>query len=214
MYRIDRLSRLQSFLEAKDASSLFERTNQVFTDYELSLFLKRNTRKVFNKFMNDQLLASHNDDVDRVIAVDFQTFLADDILPKVDRATSYASIEGREPLLDHRIIEFAATLPSEYKLKNGKGKAILKHIVHKYIPKEIMDRPKMGFGLPINIWGLTDLKPLFDEYFDREFLRKQGIFSIGRVRELYDSYQSGNLLSFDRMYEIFIFQQWYKRWMM
>jgi asparagine synthase (glutamine-hydrolysing) len=214
IYRVDRISRLQSFLEAKDASTLFGRVNQTFTDFEINQFLKPRTKRLYNKFMNDHLLDTSNDEIDRIIAIDFQTFLSEDILPKVDRATSFASIEGREPLLDQRIIEFAATLPSSFKLNDSKGKYILREIVHKYVPATIMDRPKMGFGIPISHWGQGKLKPVFDECFDKKFLEDQGIFSVSKIRELYESYQSGNMMSFDRMFTVFVFQQWYRKWMM
>jgi len=213
LHKIDRLSRLQSYLQAKDSAMMFNRINQTFTEHEISTFLKKRTKHLYNHFMNDHLLNRENDEIDRIIAIDFQTFLVDDILQKVDRATSFASLEGREPLLDHRIVEFAATLPSDYKLRNGVGKSILRSVVHKHIPKKIMDRPKTGFGIPINIWGLTELKPIFDEYFDIDFLRKQKIFSALKVRRLYEHYMEGNHDCFDRVWEIFIFQQWYKKWM-
>lgn len=172
------------------------------------------TKSLYNNFMNDHLLNRNNNEVDRVIAIDFQTYLAGDILPKVDRATSYASIEGREPLLDHNIIEFAATLPSEYKLRNDVGKSILRNVVHRYIPKELVDRPKMGFGLPMDEWGRKELKPLFDECFDLKLLKNQHIFSTKRVTGLYQNYQSGNMQSFGKVYNIFVFQQWYRKWML
>jgi asparagine synthase (glutamine-hydrolysing) len=201
-------------LDAPDASSLFDRLNQVFTDYEITQFLRKNTRRLYDNFMNDHLLSPENDDLDRVTAVDFKTFLSEDILPKVDRATMFASIEGREPMLDHRVIEFASTLPSSYKLKGNRGKLILRDVVHRYVPSNLVDRPKMGFGLPISQWGTGKLKPLFDECFDEKLIKSQGFFSVKNLRELYDNYQSGNLLSFDRMYVIFIFQQWYRKWML
>ena len=199
---------------SKKPSSYFNRINQTFTEHEITSFMKMRTAHLYNHFMNDHLLNKSNDEVDRIIAIDYQTFLVDDILQKVDRATSYASLEGREPLLDYRIAEFAATLPSDYKLRNGVGKSILRTIVHKHIPKELVDRPKMGFGIPIDEWGLKELKPLFDDHFEYEFLKQQNIFSAKKVRRLYEEYTAGNLQCFDRVWEIFIFQQWYKKWML
>ncbi len=213
LYKFDRLSRLQSYLQAKDSAMLFNRLNQTFTEHEITTFLKKKTSHLYNHFMDDHLLNGDNDEIDRILAIDYQTFLVDDILQKVDRATSYVSLEGREPLLDHRIVEFAAKLPSDYKLRNGVGKSILKSVVHKHIPKNLVDRPKTGFGLPLHVWGLKELKPIFDEYFDINFLRNQNIFSARKVRSLYDHYMNGHYECFDRVWEIFIFQQWYKKWM-
>lgn len=86
---------------------------------------------------------------------------------KVDRASMSISLEGREPLLDHRIIEFAAQLPSQLKYKNGDKKWLLKQITHKYIPKEMMDRPKMGFGVPIIDWFRDELPEYFMIYLNK-----------------------------------------------
>jgi asparagine synthase (glutamine-hydrolysing) len=93
-----------------------------------------------------------------MMAIDYQTYLIDDILQKVDRASMTASLEGREPFLDHRVIEWAAQLPDNYKYYKGSKKHIIKEIVHQYIPKELMDRPKMGFAIPIENWLMIDLK--------------------------------------------------------
>ena len=84
--------------------------------------------------------------------------MVDDILQKVDRATMSVSLEGREPFLDQHIIEWAAQLPSDYKYHKGEKKYILRQIVHKYIPKEMMDRPKMGFAIPVENWLANELK--------------------------------------------------------
>ena len=106
--------------------------------------------------------------------MDYINYLPNDILTKVDRATMSVSLEGREPLLDHRIIEFVASLPDTYKLNEGQSKRIYKDIVHKYIPKELMDRPKSGFGIPILKWLKKELRYLLEdtinEEMDSEFL--------------------------------------------
>ena len=104
-----------------------------------------------------------NDPVSVALAIDYMNYLPNDILTKVDRATMSVSLEGREPLLDHRILEFVASLPSTYKLYQGQSKRIYKDIVHKYIPKELMDRPKTGFGIPILHWLKKELRYLLEE---------------------------------------------------
>ena len=213
LYKFDRLSRIQSYLNAKDGAMMLHRLNQTFTEHEIMTFMKMKTSHLYNHFMNGHLLNKNNEEIDRVIAIDYQTYLVDDILQKVDRATSSVSLEGREPLLDHRVAEFAAQLPADFKMRNGTGKAILRNVVHRHIPKDLVDRPKQGFGLPISTWGLKELKPVFEEYFDEAFLKKQKIFSVRKVRSLYEYYMAGNEECFDRIWEIFVFQQWYKRWM-
>lgn len=115
----------------------------------------KNVATNFNDFAN---LLSHNSELDNVMGIDYKTYLLDDILTKVDRATMSISLEGREPLLDHRIIEFVAKLSTEYKIKNGNKKYILKSIVHDMIPREVMERLKMGFSIPLNEWFGDELK--------------------------------------------------------
>ena len=147
------------------------------------------------------------------MAVDYQTYLVDDILQKVDRAGMRVSLEGREPFLDHRIIEWAAQLPMEYKYNNGNKKFIIKEIVHKYIPKEIMDRPKMGFGIPIANWLQHDLKPFVDQYFDEAFIIKQNIFNNDEIQRIKKSFYHGKIERAEKIWFLLMFQMWYDRWM-
>lgn len=146
---------------------------------------------------------------DKMFAIDYKTYMCDDILQKVDRATMSVSLEGREPLLDHRIIEFVSRLPIDMKIKNGDKKWLLKQITHKYIPKEIMDRPKKGFGIPIEKWLKGELKEYIERYLskecetvldDRELAKIKGQFYLGRVNPTL-------------IWNILVFQMWYKKWL-
>ncbi|MGJ7031893.1 asparagine synthase (glutamine-hydrolyzing) [Niabella hirudinis] len=160
-----------------------------------------------------ELQAGKDDALSFMMAVDYQTYLADDILQKVDRASMSTSLEGREPFLDQDIIEFAAQLPSEYKYHNGIKKHILKEIVYKYLPRELMDRPKAGFGIPITDWLLGILRPLVEEYFDPVFLKKQGLFHVLAVERLKDQFYAGRKDLHLRIWYLLMFQMWYKKWM-
>jgi asparagine synthase (glutamine-hydrolysing) len=146
------------------------------------------------------------------MAIDYQTYLLDDILNKVDKATMSASLEGREPFLDHRIIEWAGQLPLEYKYNKGNKKFILKEIVHRHVPKEIMERPKMGFGIPIANWLQQDLKYLVDQYLDSSFIEKQEIFNNVVVQELKNSFQNGKMEKAEKIWFLLTFQMWYDKW--
>ena len=148
-----------------------------------------------------------------MIAIDYKTYMVDDVLTKVDRATMSVSLEGREPFLDYRIIEFVATLPSHYKYQNGTKKHILKEITHKYLPKEMMDRPKMGFGVPIHEWFKDELKEYFLHYLDEKRLEKEGIFNAREVVRLRDRYLSGEKQGVDNLWSILMFEMWYEKWM-
>ena len=161
----------------------------------------------------DQNVEDISAGLDKMMAVDYTTYQVDDILTKVDRATMSISLEGREPLLDYRLIEFVAQLKPDLKIRNGEKKFLLKKIAHKYIPKEIMERPKMGFGTPVDEWFSRDLKEFLDQYLNEEYLRKQGIFQVEAVFKLRDKYLNGEKYLIDRLWAILVFQMWYQKWM-
>ena len=147
-----------------------------------------------------------------VQAVDFKMYMSDDILTKVDRATMSVSLEGREPLLDHRIIEFVAQLPSNYKFGFSQ-KMILKDIVHDFVPKNLMDRPKAGFSIPLVNWLSTDLNYLVHENLNEKQLSKSGLLNTKEVLILVSDFNSGNLANTDILWKLIQFQIWYSMWM-
>jgi asparagine synthase (glutamine-hydrolysing) len=148
-----------------------------------------------------------------MMAIDYQTYLVDDILQKVDRATMTVSLEGREPYLDHRIIDWAAQLPDDYKYHDGSKKYILKEITHQYVPKEMMDRPKMGFAIPIADWLQKDLKDLVLTYINEKRITEQGIFNWPQVKGILDSFYNGKKELDYKLWYLLMFQMWHARWM-
>ena len=164
-------------------------------------------------FDSKELKPEFHSTLSYIMAIDYQTYLLDDILQKVDRAGMSVSLEGREPFLDHRIIEWAAQLPMEYKYNKGNKKYILKQIVHKYLPKEMMDRPKMGFGIPIANWLQNDLKPFVDQYFDESFIIKQNIFNNTEIQRIKESFYQGKIERAEKIWYLLMFQMWYDKWM-
>jgi asparagine synthase (glutamine-hydrolysing) len=139
--------------------------------------------------------------------------LRDNDLVKVDRATMSVSLEGREPLLDHRLATYAAQLPLEYKTDGVAGKRILKDIVHDYVPKEMMDRPKSGFSLPIYSWLRGDLSYLIDEHLSEQALGASGIFNVKFLLEEVEKFKQDKLHYSPLIWYLLMFQMWYKRWM-
>ena len=122
------------------------------------------------------------DPVERMMYLDQITYLPDDILAKVDRASMAASLEAREPLLDHRVIEFAWTLPLHFKVSGGTGKRILRTVLDRYVPRELIDRPKMGFKVPIDSWLAGPLREWSAELLDERKLRQQGLLDVQKLR--------------------------------
>ena len=156
---------------------------------------------------------NHNNILDIMMGVDFKTYMVDDVLHKVDRATMSVSLEGREPLLDHRLIEYVAQLPSKYKIKDGSKKHLLKSIVHQYIPKEMMDRPKKGFGIPFEKWFSGQKNELFNYYLSDEVIKKQGLFDVKEIRKLKEDFKhNSNSLTQRRLWLIFVMNQWVEEW--
>ena len=150
--------------------------------------------------------------LDNFLWLDYKTFLSDDILQKVDRATMAVSLEGREPLLDHNIIEWAAQLPSAFKLNNGTSKYLLRKITHQYIPKEIMEREKMGFQIPLHLWLKSEMKDLLLHHLSEESISKYQIFKQAEVNAILNAYLNNNNLDFYRLWKLFNLQMWLDRW--
>ena len=146
------------------------------------------------------------------LCIDFNSYLPNDILTKVDRATMSVSLEGREPLLDHRLAAYAAQLPLEYKTDASSGKRILKDILHDYVPKEMMDRPKSGFSLPIYSWLRGDLSYLIDEYLSEQALSASGLFNVKFLLEEVEKFKQNKLHYSPIIWYLLMFQMWYKRW--
>jgi len=206
-----RYEKIKKMLEASNGAELLAQSYKHFSQRELNrLLLKKPLKLETNFSLKSTKLHSS---LDEMLMVDYKTYMADDILTKVDRATMSVGLEGREPLLDHKIIEFAAQLPNEMKYRDGQMKWVLKQITHKYIPKELMNRPKMGFSVPITEWFRDELKSYFLHYLSYERLEKEGLFNATEVLKMRDDYLNGKNISVDKLWFILMFEMWYERWM-
>lgn len=192
------------------AKNIFQKSNEKPTAY-LKKFFEKNIVPYQSSFDIDSVGFQHPIEV--AMAIDYKSYLQNDILTKVDRCTMSVSLEGREPFLDHRIVEFVAQLPFDFKYKDGVGKRILKDIVHDYIPKEMMDRPKTGFSLPISKWLRGDLKYLIDTHMNPESLAASGLFNVPFVTEQIDKFNNNKLHYTPIIWYTLMFQMWYKKWM-
>ena len=187
--------------------------SQAYTNEHLKdLFTNKITRPL-SFFNSEPLLNKSLPDLDKLLAIDYKTYLPDDILIKVDRAGMSASLEGREPLLDHRLIEFIAQLPENLKIKNKTKKYLLKEIVYKYVPKELMERPKMGFGVPVFNWLRNDLRYYADEYMNDAAFEKHGLLTKEGVQTIIQNFYKGDKNYNSLFWYLLMFQMWYKKWM-
>jgi asparagine synthase (glutamine-hydrolysing) len=206
-------SKFKDYYLANSDVKRFDIISQATTFYETQRLLNKDIVNLNTPFDEGGQLLASNDLLSKFQAIEYKTYMVDDILQKVDRASMSVSLEGREPFLDQRLIEFVAQLPSDYKYRNGVGKYLLKEIVHAYVPKEMMERPKMGFGVPLENWLRKELKHLLLDVLDEQYLQQQGIFNVAHVVEMRDKYLKGESVEFQRLSYLFLFQLWYKKWM-
>ncbi len=146
--------------------------------------------------------------VDRMMYLDQTTFLPDDILVKVDRATMAVSLESRAPLLDHTIAEFAWRVPLRLKMRHGRGKWLLRQVLDRYVPRELVDRPKMGFGVPIASWLAGPLREWAGDLLSVSRLRRQGLLRAEAVEELWNAQQAGRSRRESTLWGLLMLQAW------
>jgi len=208
-----RYLKIKSLLNDPSPQNIMHNLSKQFNDESLAKLFKNKIKKLNNGYLNTELKEEFFSPLSFMQAIDYQTYLLDDILQKVDRASMSSSLEGREPFLDHRIIEFAAQLPDHYKYNKGIKKYILKEIVHQYIPKNLMDRPKMGFAVPIENWLMADLKNIVLHYLNQELIAKQGIFNVEEINNLQQNFYLGKKELAIKIWHVLMFQMWYEKWM-
>jgi asparagine synthase (glutamine-hydrolysing) len=146
---------------------------------------------------------------------DMLTYLPDDILTKVDRASMSVSLETRVPILDHRIIEFSLQLPHDLKYRNGDKKYLLKKLAYQYVPKELLERPKHGFMIPVFKWLKNELRPLVNDLLSDSNIQQQGIFSYPRISALIKTFENSGdrFLNGHILWNLFVFQLWHSKYL-
>ncbi len=154
-------------------------------------------------------LCDAKSEIEQMQFLDINFYMAEDILTKVDRASMAVSLEVRAPFLDPRVAQFAASIPLEYKLKGNKGKYILKKAVEPLLPKNILHRPKKGFGIPIAEWLKQRLNPLMHELLDSTRLKNQGLFDEKFVQKLIKEHETNVASHHKQLWTLLVFQLWF-----
>ncbi len=159
---------------------------------------------------------SVNDDfpnlVERMQFIDLVSYLPDDILTKLDRASMAIALEARVPLLDHRLVEFAWALPRRAKLRHGTGKWLLRQVLYRYVPAALVERPKMGFAIPLAEWLRGPLREWAETLLDERRLRATGLVNAGRVRALWNEHIGGRRNHQHLLWDVLMLEAWHARW--
>lgn len=157
--------------------------------------------------------AEVTDPVERMQFLDTVAYLPDDILAKVDRATMAIGLEARVPLIDHRVVEFAWSLPPALKGADGHGKRLLRQVLYRHVPRGLVERPKMGFAVPVGAWLAGPLRDWTESLIGEHRLRREGIFDPKPIRRIWDEHRAGRRNHEAALWAVLMFQAWRDRWM-
>ncbi len=204
----DKYNKFKRAINADSAADMFRKASSYVDENEVQNFL--DLKADINLYQNFGMQNGHSL-IDNMMRVDYKTFMVDDVLTKVDRATMSVSLEGREPLLDHRIIEYMARVPVQLKYKNNQGKYLARQILYKHIPQSLIDKPKAGFQIPLATWLQSDLKPLVDKYLDASRLDDE-IFNRDEIENMKQSLFDGNVKNISAIWFILMYEMWKEKW--
>jgi asparagine synthase (glutamine-hydrolysing) len=197
-----KLHKLASIVESGDTHSLYEKLVSQWLD----------PMKILHG-ISAPMIADDDHPINRCPAEDMMyldaiNYLPNDILVKVDRATMAFGLEGRIPFLDHRLAEFAWKLPLSMRIRQGQGKWILRQLLYRYVPREIVDRPKSGFGIPLATWLRGPLRDWAESYLNEHRLRQTGYLNHVPILQMWREHLSGKINWEYHLWDILMFQAW------
>ena len=204
----DKYRKFQRAMGSDSAEEMFRNASSYLDSKEVEEMLQvpLGDTQYQNFTMHDSLSL-----LDNMMRIDYKTFMVDDVLTKVDRATMSVSLEGREPLLDHRIIEYMARVPDTLKYKNGQGKYLERQILYKHIPASLVDKPKAGFQVPLAEWLGGELKPLVEKYLDPSSLDSE-VFNVNYVDSVKKAFEAGDTQYATMIWFILMYEMWKEKW--
>ena len=203
----DKAHKLAPLLKIGSASAIYKQVTSTWTNPEEFVLGSYEPYDITQKW---DTLPYFNSQEHRMMFLDALTYLPDDILCKVDRAAMGVSLETRVPFLDHRVVEYAWQLPLNMKIRNGQSKWILRQLLYKYVPKELIERPKMGFGVPIDSWLRGPLKEWAEELLNEYRLRQEGYINPVPIRKKWAEHLSGKLNWQYHLWSLLMFEAWYQ----
>jgi asparagine synthase (glutamine-hydrolysing) len=205
----DRAHKFAALLTERDRSQIYRRLISHWSDTDKLVLGASEAENYFSHKTGECASLNYYDEM---MLADMHTYLPDDILVKVDRAAMGVSLETRVPFLDHRVVELAAQIPLNMKLRDRQGKWILRQVLYKYVPKTLIERPKMGFGVPIDVWLRGSLRDWAEALLDEGKLKSQGYFDAGAVRRKWNEHLSGERNWQYHLWDVLMFQEWLNRW--
>lgn len=206
--RYQKAASMLSYGRKLEPSHVFSQEQQFFSKREIDLMLLQNF-PAFN--YNTPNLPRKLNHMEEQAFFDLQSYLPDDLLVKVDRATMHYGLEARVPLLDYRVIEFGLNLNPDLKYHQKTSKYLLKQVLYDYLPAKLFDRPKQGFAIPLAEWLRGDLKYLIEEYLNPDIVKQYGIVKPEVVETLKNKYLKGNLYYYNRVWLLMLLHQFLKR---
>jgi asparagine synthase (glutamine-hydrolysing) len=207
----DKWERLKKILEKGDVSDIYRMTISLWSKEDIYQATGREVpesryEEVFRETEGWPLLA-------RLMKIDQETYLPDAMLTKVDRASMGVGLEVRVPLLDHRVVEYTSVIPEPLKFRNGSGKYLLKKLLARYLPTGLFERPKMGFGVPIDQWFRKELRELLLDTLSPQRIRKEGLFDERVVEQKVTEHLSGRANHQYRLWPLLMWEMWRERWL-
>lgn len=202
------LTAMNTLATLLNARTVEERYHQLTTQWSDASRIVNECREASARDSDPSWQAKLSNPMERMMYADLMSYLPDNCLVKVDRASMAASLEARVPLLDHRIVEFAWRLPVRQKIRGKDGKWLLRQVLHRYIPKALVDRPKMGFGVPIGDWLRGPLREWAESLLDAQRLREEGYFEPGSIRDVWAKHLSGKASEPQKLWNVLMFQAW------
>jgi asparagine synthase (glutamine-hydrolysing) len=206
----DKSHKLASTLHLDSVDAVYRRLLSQWTEPELVVLGAAEPKGIV---WDESLPDDFPDFVPRAQFLDLVTYLPDDVLTKVDRASMAVSLEVRVPLLDHRIVEFAWRLPLALKVRDGQTKWILRQVLYRHVPRELIERPKMGFGVPIDAWLRGPLREWAESLLDERRLRQDGYLNPAPIRQKWAEHLSGHRNWHYLLWDVLMFQAWRQKWL-
>ncbi len=204
----DRLHKIASVIGAPSAAGIYR---QLVSHWEMPDQLVIGGTEPPTRMTGLSRLPDFKEFLHEMMYLDAVAYLPDDILVKVDRAAMSVALEGRVPMLDHRVVEFAWTLPTSILRREGVPKWPLRQVLHRYVPKTLIERPKMGFGVPIDTWLRGPLRDWAEALLDENRLRQEGYFNVAPIRQKWEEHKSGRRNWQYHLWDVLSFQSWLEK---